>query len=70
VFSLPEEILGKGRGVLGWGVLSTFMNLGFILGPLSLGYVLDTSTSTTTVFFSLSAFALTALFMAIPLKSN
>jgi nitrate/nitrite transporter NarK len=70
VFALPEEILGEGRGAVGWGVLSAFMNLGFILGPLSLGYVLDSSGGTSTVFFSLSLFALAALILAILLKSR
>jgi len=70
VFALPEEILGKGKGAVGWGVLSAFMNLGFILGPLLLGYVLDSSSGTSMVFFSLSLFALAALILAILLKSG
>jgi MFS family permease len=70
LFALPEEILGAGKAALGWGVLSTFMNLGFILGPLSVGYVLDTSNSTSAAFFLLSFFALTALFMALVLRSS
>lgn len=70
VFALPEEILGKGKGAVGWGVLSAAMNLGFILGPLSLGYVLDSSSGTSMVFFSLSLFAFAALILAILLKSR
>jgi len=70
VFALPEEILGEGKGAIGWGVLSAFMNLGFILGPLSLGYVLDSSSGTSMVFFSLSLFGLAALILAILLKSR
>lgn len=70
VFALPEDILGKWKGAVGWGVLSTFMNLGFILGPLSLGYVLDSSSGTSMAFFSLSLFALAALILATLLKSR
>jgi len=70
VFALPEEIIGKGNGALGWGVLSTFMNLGFILGPLLLGYVLDISSGAPMAFFSLSLFAFVALVFAVLLKSR
>ena len=70
LFALPEEILGAGKGVLGWGVLSAFMNLGFILGPLSLGYVLDTAKSSAMVFFLLSFFSLLSLLLALVLKSS
>ncbi len=70
LFALPEEILGPGKGVLGWGVLSAFMNLGFLLGPLSGGYVLDATKGTSTVFFLLSLFALFSLLLALLLKSS
>jgi predicted MFS family arabinose efflux permease len=70
LFALPDAILGEGKGVLGWGVLNTFMNLGFILGPLSVGYVLDNAQSTSIVFYALSLFALMALLLALLLKSR
>jgi MFS family permease len=70
LFALPEEILGAGEGGLGWGVLNTFTNLGAILGPLLVGYALDAAKTTSMAFFLLSFFALSALLMALFLKST
>jgi len=70
LFALPEEILGVAEGGLGWGVLNTFTNLGAILGPLLVGYVLDVAKTTSMAFFLLSFFALSALLMAFFLKST
>ncbi len=70
LFALPEEILGAGKGILGWGVLSTFMNLGFLVGPLLGGYVLDSTNSPSMVFFMLSFFAFFSLLLALLLKSS
>jgi MFS family permease len=70
LFALPEEILGAGEWGLGWGVLNTFTNLGAILGPLLVGYVLDVAKTTSMCFFLLSFFALSALLLALLLKST
>ncbi len=60
-FALSGEILGVKKGALGFGVMNTFLNLGIILGPLSLGYVLDSTDSSFLSFFSMASFALLAL---------
>jgi MFS family permease len=70
LFALPEEILGAGKAGLGWAVLNTYMNLGFIIGPLAVGYVLDIANWTAKAFLLLSLFALCSLLLALILKSS
>lgn len=70
LFALPEEILGTGKGALGWGVLNTFVNLGILIGPLTLGYVLDVTNSKEAAFFSMALFSLGSLILALLLKAR
>ncbi len=68
-FALSGEILGVKKGALGFGVMNTFLNIGLILGPLSLGYVLDSTESSYLSFLTLAIFALVALIFVTRLRS-
>ncbi len=68
MFALSGEVLGPGKGALGFGIMNTFLNVGIIFGPLSLGYILDTTDSSHLSFLTLAIFALSASFLAIRAK--
>jgi len=70
LFALPEEVLGAGRGGVGLGILNTFLNLGVILGPFIVGYVLDLTNSKFMGFLSMATFALSATVAASTLKTR
>lgn len=58
LFVTSGKILGPGNGALGLGVMNTFLNFGIILGPLTLGYVLDVTNSNFFTFLTMASFAL------------
>jgi MFS family permease len=68
MFALSGEILGPGKGALGFGILNTFLNVAIIFGPLSVGYVLDITDSNNLSFITLAIFSLSASFLAIRAK--
>lgn len=70
LFALPEELLGEGKGGIGLGVLNTFLNLGVIIGPLTIGYVLDFTDSGHLGFFVMGFFVLLASLLASILKAR
>jgi len=70
VFALPEEILGAGKGPLGFGVLGMFTNIGFALGPTLVGITLDVSSSFTYSFFTLALFVAIALVSLLQLRTR
>jgi MFS family permease len=70
LFALPEELLGKGKGGIGLGVLNTFLNLGVIIGPFTIGYVLDFTDSGHLSFFVMAFFVLLASLLAFILKAR
>ncbi|MCW4032184.1 MAG: MFS transporter, partial [Candidatus Bathyarchaeota archaeon] len=69
IFALSGELLGVKKNALGFGVTNTFLNLGIILGPLSLGYVLDSTDSSYLFFVSMAIFVLLGLIFSSILKS-
>jgi predicted MFS family arabinose efflux permease len=69
IFALSGELLGVKKGALGFGITNTFLNLGIILGPLSLGYVLDSTDSSSFFFLSMAIFVLLGLIFSSILKS-
>ena len=68
MFALSGEILGPGKGAIGFGILNTFLNVGIIFGPLSVGYILDITDSSHLSFLTLAIFSLSASFLAIRAK--
>jgi predicted MFS family arabinose efflux permease len=70
VFALPEEILGVGKGAVGFGVLNTCLNTGIALGPLFVGYTLDLTHNEIFTFLVMSAFMFISLVLALSLKST
>jgi len=70
VFALPEEILGIGKGGLGFSVLNTCLNLGIILGPMSIGYALDMTQNEIFAFLLMAAFMFITSILALVLKSS
>ena len=69
IFALSGELLGVKKGALGFGITNTFLNLGIILGPLSLGYVLDSTDSSYLFFVSMAIFVLLALIFSSIIRS-
>ena len=68
MFALSGEVLGPGKGAIGFGIMNTFLNIGIIFGPLSVGYILDTTDSSHLSFLILAIFSLSASFLAIRAK--
>lgn len=68
MFALSGEVLGPGKGAIGFGIMNTFLNVGIIFGPLSVGYILDTTDSSHLSFLILAIFSLSASFLAIRAK--
>ena len=72
LYALSGKVLGMNNGALALGVMNAFLNLGIILGPFTLGYVLDSSDSSLLLFLAMALFALCAcVLVAIrPSRSN
>jgi MFS family permease len=70
IFALPEELMGIGKGAIGFGVLGMFATIGFILGPMLIGIIMDISNSFTYSFLLLAFFNFMAIVTIFFLKSR
>jgi len=57
IFAIPPELVGQENTGLGFGILNTAMNLGVVLGPLLVGFVLDITHNEVIVFCTMAFFA-------------
>lgn len=62
IFSLPADILQPQNLGLGFGIISTCLNVGVVLGPFLVGLMRDRTGSYQTSFLLMSGFALLATF--------
>lgn len=69
-FALPLEVLDKSNVGLGYGVLNTCLNVGVIVGPLTIGIVIDLTHSTTAIFSTMAIFAILPLLLAFGLRTR
>jgi len=70
VFALPEEILGVGKGGLGFAVLNTCLNIGVALGPMFVGYALDLTRNSVLAFLTMAVFMFVTFILALVVKSR
>lgn len=68
VFSLVPKILHPSQVGLGYGILSTFLNLGVLVGPLLVGFSYDLTRSYLAGFNLMAVFALATAAIAILLR--
>ena len=70
VFALSSEILDEKSGGLGFGILNTSVNIGIVVGPLLVGYVIDVTYSKTAIFSVMAAFVIVTTLLCFILKSK
>ncbi len=68
VFSLVSKIMSPAQLGLGYGILSTCLNTGVLLGPFLVGLSVDRTNSYVYGFYLMAAFALTTTFIALFLR--
>ncbi len=67
VFSLVPKILPSRQAGLGYGILSTFLNIGVLVGPLLIGLSYDRTLSYQPGFNLMAVFALAVAAIVVPL---
>jgi MFS family permease len=68
VFSLVPKFLPAGQAGLGYGILSSFLNVGVLVGPFLIGFSIDQAQSYLPGFNLMALFALVTAILALILR--
>jgi len=70
IMSLAPEVVRPERLGVGYGVITTCLNLGIIIGPALVGVMRDASGSFTTSYLVMAAFSLLIPLVLLPLRTG
>ena len=68
VFILPIKILGEKNASQGFGIINTCLNLGILLGPVSVGAVADVFFDKGVIFTTMAVFLIVSLGLSLSLR--